>query len=318
MTEVVLNQWIIDNLFGEDDIEKATMAFLTDRKVQNVSPGTIHFYKSKLKLFVAYCRLINIYRISAVTPDILRQFIVYLQEKGHNPGGINAVYRTMKTFLIWWENEFEPEGWKNPIRKIRTPKLIIEPLQPVKIDEINQLLATCSEKSLFDVRDRAIIYFLLDTGARGSETCSVNFEDIDLMDGSILIRCGKGGKSRTVFIGKKTRKALRTYLLLRSKQEKISNESALWITKENTRLTYWGLNEILRRRAKEAEITKPGLHDFRRAFALNFLRNGGNVFALQHLMGHADLQVLRRYLAQTSEDLHKEHIKCSPVENSNL
>jgi site-specific recombinase XerD len=72
-----------------------------------------------------------------------------------------------------------------------------------------------------------------------------------------------------------------------------------WLTDEGERLTYWGLNEVIRRRAKAAKVQKPGLHDFRRAFALNFLRNGGDIFTLQRLLGHADLQVLRRYLAQT-------------------
>jgi len=60
------------------------------------------------------------------------------------------------------------------------------------------------------------------------------------------------------------------------------------------------------------------LHDFRRAFALNYLRNGGDIYNLQKLMGHADLQVLRRYLAQTTEDLKIAHHNFSPVDNSIL
>jgi len=48
----------------------------------------------------------------------------------------------------------------------------------------------------------------------------------------------------------------------------------------------------------------PTFHDFRPAFALIMLRNGVDIFALQKLMGHPDLQVLRRYLAQIDEDIH--------------
>jgi len=77
-------------------------------------------------------------------------------------------------------------------------------------------------------------------------------------------------------------------------------------------------NRILRRRAKSVDIEKPSLHDFRRAFALNFLRNGGDIYSLQKLMGHADLQVLRRYFAQTNEDLKIAHSNFSPVDNSEL
>ena len=75
------------------------------------------------------------------------------------------------------------------------------------------------------------------------------------------------------------------------------------------------LSLMVRRKAKIAKIDKPGLHDFRRAFALNFLRDGADIYTLQKLMGHADLQILRRYLAQTDEDLRKAHHKHSPVDN---
>lgn len=59
-------------------------------------------------------------------------------------------------------------------------------------------------------------------------------------------------------------------------------------------------------------------YDFRRAFALNFPRNGGGIYSLHKLMGHAYLQVLRRYLAQTDEDLKVAHSTFSPVDNADL
>jgi integrase len=61
---------------------------------------------------------------------------------------------------------------------------------------------------------------------------------------------------------------------------------------------------------------KPTLHDFRRAFALNMLRNGVDIFALQRLMGHSDLQIMRRYLAQNNEDNQLAHMRGSPVDNN--
>jgi hypothetical protein len=47
---------------------------------------------------------------------------LFLEAKGYNPGGIHAAYRTIRTFLNWWEQETEPEGWKNPIHKVRSTK----------------------------------------------------------------------------------------------------------------------------------------------------------------------------------------------------
>ena len=60
----------------------------------------------------------------------------------------------------------------------------------------------------------------------------------------------------------------------------------------------------------------PTPHDFRRAFALIMLRNGVDIFALQKLMGHSDLQILLSYLAQTDQDIHTAHMRGSPVDGN--
>jgi integrase/recombinase XerD len=65
-------------------------------------------------------------------------------------------------------------------------------------------------------------------------------------------------------------------------------------------------------------VKTPGLHAFRRAFALNMLRAGVDIFSLQKLLGYAGLQVLRRYHAQTTEDILKAHRIGSPVDNNEL
>lgn len=104
---------------------------------------------------------------------------------------------------------------------------------------------------------------------------------------------------------------MRSYL-----KHRTDKSMALWVTVDGERLTYWGLRQIIRRLAVKAKIPVPGLHDFRRAFALNFLRNNpGEIYALQRLMGHADIQVLRRYLAQTDQDISNAHRRGSPVDH---
>jgi len=305
-----INQWLITD--QDAHIYTWTESFLFDRKAQGLSQGTLYYYQAKLKLFASYCDSQAITKISELTPNIIREYLVYLEQKGHNPGGIHACYRVLKTFLYWWEDETEPEGWKNPIRKVKAPKLSNEPIEPVDLDTISKLLATCGD-SFTDKRDRALILFLLDTGVRAGELCSIDLVDIDRFFGSVLVRKGKGGKPRMVFIGKKTRKAIRLYFKTRT-----DTSPALWVTKNGNRLSYWGLREIIRRRAKRANVPTPKIHDFRRAFALECLRNDVDIYSLQKLMGHADLQVLRRYLAQTTEDIQEAHRKASPVDRWRL
>ena len=82
------------------------------------------------------------------------------------------------------------------------------------------------------------------------------------------------------------------------------------------RLTYDGLRQLLQRRAELAGLKEiPTPHDFRRQFALSMLRNKVDIFSLQRLMGHKDITILQRYLAQTTEDIRVAHDKGSPVEN---
>lgn len=54
--------------------------------------------------------------------------------------------------------------------------------------------------------------------------------------------------------------------------------------------------------------------NYNRLFALSMLRAGVDIYSLQLLMGHADLQVLRRYLKQTEQDTWAAHVKGSPVD----
>ncbi len=90
----------------------------------------------------------------------------------------------------------------------------------------------------------------------------------------------------------------------------------LFETDEGDRLTYSGLLDLIDRWSKKAGIyPPPPPHSFRRAFALNSLRNGIDLFTLSKLLGHSDLSLLRRYIRLLPEDLQIAHSKYSPVDN---
>ena len=83
---------------------------------------------------------------------------------------------------------------------------------------------------------------------------------------------------------------------------------------DRARLTYSGLRWIVINRSKDAKVKPRGIHTFRRLFALTMLRNGVDVLSISRLLGHNDLTVLRRYLAQTDDDLREAHAKASPID----
>jgi site-specific recombinase XerD len=304
-------QQIILKVYQETNLLIWIEAFLIDRKAQNLTKGSIEYYQEKLGIFIKYCDAQVVSDLREITPNFLRQFLIHLEEQGHNPGGVHGVYRSVKAFLRWYENEAEPDNWHNPIKKVKAPKVPLEPLEPASLQDISKLIDTCNKGTFADIRDKAILLSLLDTGARAQEFLNINLADINLITGEILIRQGKGRKPRYVYIGSKSRKAIRNYI----KHRIDNNHPALWIVNNSGRLTYDGLRTIVSRRSKIAGIKPPSLHSFRRAFAINMLRAGADIYSLQELLGHKSLIVLQRYLKITTEDARLAHRLASPVDN---
>lgn len=268
-------------LIGQDFVEVQIQAFLNERKAQNLAKGSIQFYKDTLLPFAKYLEDIEVKYISQITPSIIRDFLLVLGDRGHNEGGIHGYYRSIKAFLRWYWDEVEPEE-KNPIDKVKAPKVSIEPLEGISKKDFDALIDACPKNNFYGERDKTILMVLLDTGVRANELCQINIEDINLTDSSILIRQGKGRKPRFVFIGKSTRKQLRKWFRYRK-----SETGALFINRQEERISYTILREILRRLSLKAGLEKlPSPHDFRRAFCLNSLRAGVDLLSLSRLMGH--------------------------------
>jgi len=308
------NQGTINTIIVDDYLLTWMEAFLIDRKASGVACGTMHFYQIKLKLFSGFCDAQAIKNINQITPTFLRQFLLYLEETGHNPGGRHAAYRVIRTFLYWYEKEVEPKDWSNPIRNVKAPKVPTEPIEPVSFETISKMINACEKDTFTGDRDTAILLCLLDTGARATEFLDIDIGDVNQARGDILIRQGKGRKPRFVYIGKQSRRALRKYL-----KHRTDNNPALWVSHPRfdlDRIKYNGLRGIIRRRSLAAEIQMPSLHDFRRAFALSMLRNGVDVFTLAKLMGHEGITVLQRYLKQTNQDTEAAHRQAGPVDNA--
>ncbi len=282
--------------------------FLTDCHIRRLSPKTIEFYKAKFKVFADYCEAQAIAAIDQLDASTLRRFFLWLEERGNNPGGRHAYFRTLRAWLRWLEDEYE--GFTSPLRRLKTPKVEVQPIEGVSLADVQALLATC-DKSFSGCRDKALLLFLLDTGLRVSECLQLEWQDIDLATGSILVRRTKNKKPRLVFLGRSARQALRQY----AKRRK-DDSPAVWLTVHGERMTYTAVRQVLRRRAKQAGLKEvPSPHDFRRACALQLLRSGADVVSVSRLLGHGSVEVTKRYLAQTDDDLQQTHNRHSPADS---
>lgn len=302
---------LLNTLSQIDHIPDWANEFYKAKKAEGISPATQVFYKQQLSHFLDYCAAQIITHISQITAPLIRDYLLWLADNGHNPGGCHAAYRVLKTFLRWYDLEMELENWRNPITKVKAPRLTEIPLDPVPVADVLRMAAAC-DATFLGKRDKAIILFLLDTGVRARELLKINIADVDIVTGMVLISIGKGRKTRQVVCGRETRKALRSYL-----KNRHDPNPALWVVNATAeRLHYPGLRNIIRHRAKLAGIPRPALHDFRRAFAINMLRRGVDLATLAELTGHTSIKVLKRYLKFVPDDLQAAHALGSPVDHA--
>jgi len=287
------------------DLSSTRVEFLLSRRAMGCSARTLEYYTDETRWVVDFLTDQGVKQVTDITPSHLRQFLLHMGER-RNAGGVHICHRVAKTFLRWVIAEYEPGGWANPIDKVQPPKLTREPLKPLSLDDLHALLATC-DKSFTGTRDKAIMLMLLDTGLRAFELLALTLQDVQA-DGSVMVRHGKGGKARVVFIGDRTRQELGRYLRFRG-----TEPGAAWVTNTRTPLTMNGLKTIIRRRADKAGIPRPGIHSFRRAFAVLSLKAGADLRTIQTLLGHSTIQVTERYLRLELEDLKAAHRKFGPV-----
>ena len=291
------------------EIAEEVAEFLLSRRAINCTPGTLEWYERCTKKLQGYMAERGLRTTRQLNPSHIRRFLVSLQQAGHSPGGVTTLFTGVRAYLNWYAGEYALENW-NPLAGVKPPKRPADPLPPVELTHVRQLVGACPVGEFNGDRDRALFYFALDSGARHQELANLRLEHVD-QSGRVRIQLGKGQKSRTVFIGTRTLTALATYLAHRPNAK---SGDPLWTQANGQQLSASGIRQVMRRRANTVGIPEPGLHAFRRAFAINSLRNGIDMISLQRLMGHSSLQTIHRYLAQVDDDLRQAHRKFGVVD----
>ena len=281
-------------------VSEAVSDFLLSKKAMNCTKATVQFYTDSLKPFQNFCALQEIKELAEVDNFLVDAYFADMADKGHSPGGVFAYYRSLRTFMKWaWLAYSFDTTCPTDIAKVKAP-----PVNPIPGIPEKAVLAILEEAKHTDYpqRDIAFIMFLVDTGARKQEAANIKIKDVNLETGEVFIEKGKGRKDRYVHIGMKTRKTILTYL----ETLDIKNpENKLWISKDGYQMTADGLSEIIRRIQKTLKI-KPiySLHDFRRYCAVTMYRQSHDLLMVSLYLGHASVDVTRRYLHIEREDIH--------------
>lgn len=282
--------------------------FMLDRKVRRLTESSLDFYADQIPPFLAWCEAQSVTTLDAVRPAVLRGYLAHLQDRNLADHSIHAAARALRAWLNFCVNEELIAV--SPMKKVSMPKLDKRILPAFTEHDVKQLLAAATNS-----RDKTIVLFLLDSGCRASEFLALDGGDIDAKTGTVRIRLGKGRKDRSAYLGNRTRRALLRYYLDRGGQP--GEHDPVWTNERSgERLTDSGLRQLLERLGKRASVEHCHPHTFRRTFALWSLRNGMNLYHLQRLMGHADISVLRQYLALVDDDLKDAHAKYGAVDQS--
>lgn len=291
---------------GAISLKRAIESFMLDVEARRLAAMTLRFYEQQLQSFHAYLQMQGIVAVDELAADHIRSYLIHLQDRELKATSVHAAARSIRAFCNFLVMEEVIQV--SPMRNVQMPRLPKEIPPAFRKEDIRRLVEVCPT-----VRDVVIVLFLVDSGCRASEFMALNVGDVDLKTGEVTIRQGKGGKDRITYIGLKTRKMLLRYFRERPEPE---DDEPLWLNlNTGTRLTDSGLRILLRRLGKAAHVDHCHPHTFRRTFALWSLRSGMNVYALQRIMGHSDLQILTRYLALVDDDLRQAHRQHGAIDN---
>jgi site-specific recombinase XerD len=221
--------------------------------------------------------------------------------------------RSIRAFWSWLVSEEIIDT--NPFSKLRIPKpprKVMATFSPYQIESLLGAMNGSTE----GYRNMVIVLTLLDTGLRVNELTNLKVENVWLEEGLIKV-LGKGNKERLVPIGKQIRKMLWRYINQYRPEPARPNLDNLFLTRDGRPLTKNRVDSIMKRYGKMAGLvgTRCSPHTLRHTFAINFLRNDGDVFSLQKILGHSSLEMTRRYCELANVDIKKAHAIASPLDN---
>ncbi len=293
-------------------------------QTEGKSPKTIEWYTTFLYKFLAFLEFGDFATDAAhINKEVIRAFIVYLQveaktprsKKPLSPATVQGYVRTLRVFFSWVvREEYLPDS---PTAKIPVPKATQKVINTFTHEQIGKLAEACYRTNGNGYRNLTILLLLLDTGIRVSELVNINHEDVNLAEGWIKIKVGKGGKERIVPIGSVVQKSLWKYINHFRPQPLTQKVTRLFLSDDGLPLTRSGIQQMLRRCGKRAGISgvRCSPHTFRHTFAKSYLINGGDIFSLQKILGHSSLASVRTYLNLFGTDIKKQHQKYSPADN---
>jgi len=293
-------------------------------EVMNFSPETIRTLTVSYNRFAEFMAEINVRDARLVTGQNLTHFQMWLFHQptfrgtARTPASQNRVMAFVKTFFAFMHQEGHiPTNPAKYIKYAKEPDCL--PKNVLTPDEAKRLVEAPDLSTLYGYRDRTILEVLYGTGIRKQELLNLTIQDVDLDQGTLYVRRGKGQKDRVVPLTQVACKFLETYIksvrldLLRGQQSKALFVSRRYGYNLGTHALKIIINNYTRKIGMKKKVTP---HLWRHTCATHLLKNNANLRHVQELLGHKSLSTTERYLRLTIADLKEAHTKFHPREKA--
>ncbi|PTV93882.1 integrase/recombinase XerC [Rhodobacter aestuarii] len=270
------------------------------RALKGASPHTLTAYRNDVSGFLGFLHLhygesLGMERLGALTPSDMRAWMAYERNRGLSGRSLARALSAVKSFMRWLG---EREGFDTThVLATRAPKYqrkLPRPLAEDAAQAVIEQVELQAAEPWVAARDAAVMTLLYGCGLRISEALSLKGEDVPLPD--VLRIRGKGDKERLVPVLPAARDAMNEYLRL------CPFVPAPW---EEVFRGLRGGPLSARIVAKSMERARAALglpasatpHALRHSFATHLLSAGGDLRAIQELLGHASLATTQVYTA---------------------
>ncbi len=270
-------------------------SFIRERRyLHNLAESTLTYYRE------VYHNFDKAGAFTDLSKKSLSEALIAFRTRGVTVGAINTYIRGINTFLRWLhENGHISENLS--LKLLRAEKRLLRSLT----DEELQTIIKFKPKSKSEKRLLTLLQLVMDSGIRINEALTLQRSRIDF-DNLIFSIVGKGNKERVIPISYELRKILYKYLSTHKFELVFCNGHGGKLRYDNMRRDW----KLLKTKLK-LENTGGAFHPFRRTFATNYIRNKGNPFVLQRLLGHSTLAQTNEYVKLVTEDLQAEQHRTS-------
>lgn len=292
-------------------------AFLIHLEAErNLSLHTIRAYMGDLESFIEHIEKLNINDFSTLEIGHIRSWLANQQVKGGARTTISRRAVSIRLFTKWAKKK----GYlaKDIGATLATPKgarTLPDILNVADAGLAMDALATrvAEEDEPISKRDCAMVEVLYASGARVSELCGLDLQDIDYARQTIRV-IGKGNKERTIPLGNPAMRALQDWLdqgrsaLLSEKSAK-----AVFLGARGKRIDQRTVRTVVYEALEALEgVTKLGPHSLRHSAATHLLEGGADLRTVQEILGHASLATTQIYTHVSTERLQKAFKQAHP------